>query len=390
MIPLGINGQASRLLTRMTLGRVTRIPVAPEYRSDYIWAGSEVVPDLAGYAAAVVTQPIPESDVSRSPIPMVHGVSSLDHIADGDVVAAHPTGYVRTLYRRDSPSNAIFVTDRCNSYCLMCSQPPRSVDDRDRIAEHLRLVDLMDPAPNDLAVTGGEPTLLKDDLIRLISHCKERLPSTGLHVLSNGRLFYYGSFASAVAEVGHPDLVFGVPLYSDVDFLHDHVVQSRGAFDETVIGLQNLGQYGVSVEIRVVLHQLTHERLPELAAFIYRNFPFAAHVALMGLEPIGLAVPNLRGLWIDPWEYGKALEQAVLYLDDRGMRVSLYNHQLCVVPAGLRRFCRKSISDWKAGYLPVCDSCALRSECGGFFASALERQCVSAHIEPFAAAGVAW
>ena len=77
--------------------------------------------------------------------PAVVGLPSLNHLEAGDIVAMEPTGYVRTLYRIGSSHNAIFATDRCNSYCVMCSQPPKAVDDRGRIREHLRLVELIDP-----------------------------------------------------------------------------------------------------------------------------------------------------------------------------------------------------------------------------------------------------
>lgn len=43
-------------------------------------------------------------------------------------------------------------------------------------------------------------------------------------------------------------------------------------------------------------------------------------------------VPNVSDLWIDPWDYREKLEEAVLALADRGMTVSIYNHQLCTLP----------------------------------------------------------
>ena len=105
-----------------------------------------------------------------------------------------------------------------------------------------------------MSITGGEPTLFKDDFLQLVSACKTHLPSTALHILTNGRLFYYDGFARQLGAIDHPDLMLGIPLYSDLDYHHDHVVQARGAFDQTMIGLQNLGRYGVPVEIRVVVH----------------------------------------------------------------------------------------------------------------------------------------
>ena len=105
----------------------------------------------------------------------------------------------------------------------------------------------------------------------------------------------------------------------------DYVVQARGAFDQTIQGLHRLAQYEQPVEIRVVLHKLTIPRLYDLAHFIYRNLPFARHVALMGLEITGFTRPNLNKLWIDPYEYQTELPRAVEYLAIRGMNVSIYN-----------------------------------------------------------------
>jgi His-Xaa-Ser system radical SAM maturase HxsC len=267
----------------------------------------------------------------------------------------------------------------------MCSQPPRAVNDDWRVQEMLDVIDLIDPTTRDLGITGGEPTLLKDGFLRVVEACRNRLPTTALHVLSNGRLFRYGSLARRVGDIGHHDLMIGVPLYSDLDSHHDYVVQANGAFEDTLLGLQSLGRFGVPVEIRVVLHSLTYDRLPQLAEFVYRNLTFASHVTFMGLEMTGFAVSNLDLLWVDPWDYRQRLEDATLFLAERGMNVSVYNHQLCTVPESLWPYCRKSISDWKNEYLPECGGCGVRAECGGFFTSVAKRR-HSSHIQPFTAA----
>jgi hypothetical protein len=72
-------------------------------------------------------------------------------------------------------------------------------------------------------------------------------------------------------------------------------------------------------------------------------------------------------LWIDPYDYQNQLEAAVEFLAIRGMNVSIYNHQLCVLPKSLWKFARKSISDWKNIYLDRCQPCGVKEECGGFF-----------------------
>jgi His-Xaa-Ser system radical SAM maturase HxsC len=161
--------------------------------------------------------------------------------------------------------------------------------------------------------------------------------------------------------------MLGIPLYSDDSKVHDYVVQAKGAFDQTVMGFHQLARYGLRLEIRVVLHSITIPRLPALAEYIYRNFTFAEHIALMGLEHIGYAPRNMDALWIDPHDYQDQLESAVEILSTRGMRVSIYNHQLCVLRQSLWKFAKKSISDWKNIYLDECQSCGVREQCGGFF-----------------------
>ena len=48
----------------------------------------------------------------------------------GDVLEVDPVlKRVAIRYRRGDNGNVLFATERCNSYCLMCSQPPREVDD---------------------------------------------------------------------------------------------------------------------------------------------------------------------------------------------------------------------------------------------------------------------
>lgn len=366
-------------LASSIIGRITTELASPDSKADSIllWNEEAAPTDTFGYMAVITPQRAPGWNVKA---PLIHSVSELDYLSDGDVIYINPSGFIRTLYRRSSPHNSILVTDQCNSYCLMCSQPPKQVNDFDRIHEHLRLIDLIDPETKEIGLTGGEPTLFKDDFLRLITYFKDKLPNTALHVLTNGRLFYYREFARRLGEIAHPDMMLGIPVYSDIDSEHDYVVQAKGAFEETVLGLYNLARYNVPVEVRVVIHRQTYRRLPQLAEFIARNFPFAAHVALMGMEMFGLVNANLDELWIDPYDYQAELKEAAEILNLSCMNVSIYNHQLCVLDRSLWHFARKSISDWKNIYLKECTECAVHEECGGLFQSAEKKH--SAHIKP--------
>jgi len=362
-------------VSKPALGRLTTVPIADRgTRQSYIIYGEPDAltkfEDYEGYAAALC-----KGDFGGSPIPLpvVESVRDLDWLGDGDVVHLRPDGSLNVLFRRSSRHNTILATERCNSRCLMCSQPPRNIDDSYRAQLVLRLIELIDPSADQVTLSGGEPTLLGDRFIEIAAKFARALPNTALHVLSNARLFKDAAFAQQLAAVNHPDLVLGIPLYSDVDTIHDFVVQAQGAFFDTIEGLYNLAERGLRLEIRIVLTQQTYQRLPQWAEFVYRNFPFVEHVALMGLEPVGLAKANHSDVWIDPARYSRQLEEAALALALRGMNVSVYNHQLCVLPRSLWPYAVRSISDWKNVYHQDCGCCGARSYCGGFFESALER-----------------
>jgi len=303
------------------------------------------------------------------------------YLADGDVIRFDPSkGSIRSIYRRNSEHNSFLVTERCNNFCLMCSQPPKEIDDSYIVNELLQAIPLVSRNTREIGLTGGEPTLLGEDFARLVRSLKNYLPQTTVHVLSNGRNFSKTKFTRSVADVGHPDLMIGIPLYSDVSQIHDYVVQADGAYDETIRGILNLKQHGVKVEIRVVIHKQTFARLPQLAEFISRNLLFVDHVALMGLEMMGFTKYNLEELWIDPGDYQDQLEEAVQILARNRVTTSIYNHQLCVLKPGLWPWAKKSISDWKNEYMPECEPCQIKEKCGGFFSSAKLRY--SSHITP--------
>ncbi|RTL56480.1 MAG: His-Xaa-Ser system radical SAM maturase HxsC [Rhodocyclaceae bacterium] len=304
------------------------------------------------------------------------------YLDDQDVISLGQDGHVRSLFRANSPHNSILLTEQCNNYCLMCSQPPKRVDDHWLLNEAMETIRRIPRETESLGITGGEPTLFGDNFIALLRHIKNWLPRISLHVLSNGRRFADAEFAEKYASVQHPDLMVGIPVYSADPARHDYVVQAHGAFDETIRGILNLKRLGQKVEIRVVLHKQTVSALPELAEFIARNLLFVDHVALMGLEMTGFTRANLDALWIDPAEYRQELSRSVRILRAYGLKTSVYNHPLCLVNRDVEPNYVKSISDWKNEFAQECAPCTRKSECGGFFSSGIQHG-YSQSISPF-------
>lgn len=300
--------------------------------------------------------------------PIIYDIPFLDHLEDGDIVSIFSDGVLRTLFKRSHTHNSIFVTDRCNSNCLMCSQPPK---DRDDISLYhninMQMAELLPDGIGEIGITGGETTLLGEKLTELTSLIYKNLPDTRIHILSNGRAFAWKSFTEKIYKGKNDNMIFAVPLYSDYYLYHDYIVQAKDAFHQTVLGIQNLARYGFRIEIRIVLHKQSIPRLYQLSKFIYRNMPYAEHVAFMGLEYVGYTPHNDKLLWIDPIEYSDELKDSVLYLSQKNMNVSIYNTPLCVLDNSLWKFARKSISDWKQTNLDECKKCSKLDECCGVF-----------------------
>lgn len=300
----------------------------------------------------------------------VHSIQNLNHLTDGDIIAINTDGVINTLYRINSNQNFLLATERCNSNCLMCSQPPRDMEDIYYLHNlHQKLIQLIPKDCIELGITGGEPTLLGNLFYNLLLQIQSELPNTDIHCLTNGRSFAWKNMADRLGALKYDKLMLGIPLYSDFYQIHDYVVQAKDAFNQTIQGIYNLAANDVRIEIRVVLQMQSIPRLKKLAQYIYRNLPFVEHITFMGLEHQGYTPFNIDKLWIDPVDYMEELGEAATFLADKDMNVSIYNTQLCLLPQELWQFSRKSISDWKNIYLDECKTCEVVDQCGGLFSS---------------------
>lgn len=311
---------------------------------------------------------------------------SFDYLSDGDIIGIEPhLRRVRSLYRKLSHHNSFLVTERCNHNCLMCSQPPRNVNDRWLLDEISRALPLVPSDTASFSFTGGEPLSDWREFTDVLMQCRDILPNTAIHVLTNGRAFARTEVVEAWAAVAHPQLMAGIPLYASVDHVHDYVVQARNAFDETVLGILKLKERRQRVEVRVVLHAITAPILEETCRWLSRNLPFVDHVALMGMENTGFAIANDEELWMDPLDYGQQLRCGLDLLAKAGMNVSVYNLPRCVLPSSVWPYAIQSISDWKNGFVDSCESCVERPNCSGFFTTGRPRY--SRGINPILAPG---
>lgn len=341
-------------------------------RSSNILISTDVRKPILGYGATITTNKLIIDNGKPYCI-----VDNITDFHEGDVVVLNKQGEVIFLYEINSKHNALMVTERCNHRCIMCPQPP-ILQEEDKTPFNLHLISLLDKSTKEIGITGGEPSLIGDNLFVLIKHIQKELPKTAISILSNGVRFADKEYAMKLAKCDHKDLQIDIPLFSDVAQEHNKIVGAK-TFYKTVQGLYNLALFRQRIGLRIVIHKQTYKRLPQFADYLYHNFPFVSQIAFMQMETTGLAKDNLNDLWIDPYDYNDELREAVLLLSDRGMKPYIYNAQLCVLPEDIRCYAQQSISDWKDIYLPECDGCLLKGKCAGFFAS--NKEIHSQHIK---------
>ncbi|OGM10728.1 His-Xaa-Ser system radical SAM maturase HxsC [Candidatus Woesebacteria bacterium RBG_16_34_12] len=327
--------------------------------------------ELKNYEAILFSSENIDKKIELLKIPTIYKIDGIHILDDADVVEILPDGRITVLYKKKSPHNIIFVTSKCNSNCIMCPQPINYAEGN-LTDLNLKLISLIDKSTNELALTGGEPTIAGKDLLQLILACKNLLPDTSLLLLTNARKFGDFNYTHLLSSILHPNLTIGTALYGDNDRQHDGIVGAKGAFNETVMGILNLASFGNQIEIRTVIFRHTYKNLLHIAEFIYRNMTFVKHIAFMGLETIHQGKQNLDSLWVPPYEMISYLEEAIHYLTQRVMNTSIYNIPLCLLPESLWKFARQSISDWKRSFDAKCQFCSVRENCSGMFDSTID------------------
>jgi radical SAM protein with 4Fe4S-binding SPASM domain len=249
--------------------------------------------------------------------------------------------------------------------------------------------------------TGGEPTL-REDLPELIAHAERNGQITGLN--TNARRLSDEDFVESLVKAGLDHVQ--ITLESSQPEIHDQMVQTKGAFTQTVRGLKNALASPLYVMTNTTMLQTNLLSIPATLDFLAET-----GVPTVGLNALiysgrgaavgtGLAEPQLKALlevarqkteshgqrliWYTPTQYCN-FDPVGLDLGVKGCTAALYN--MCIEPDGKVLPCQSYyqplgnllVNDWDSIWnhplairlrerknLPEkCGGCALLPECGG-------------------------
>ena len=128
----------------------------------------------------------------------------------------------------------LFLGSECNNDCIAC--PAKDEEKTRPVSELIDQVDAL-ADPENLELCGGEPTFHKD-LVSLIAHARSR-GARRIKLVTNGRTLADFDLLTRLVEEGCS--LFEVKINGSRPETHEAVTGTRGSFDETLQGLQNLG-----------------------------------------------------------------------------------------------------------------------------------------------------
>lgn len=301
--------------------------------------------------------------------PNITLTSSFWELQEGDLVYIDfGKGLFEIVWRSESSSNSILITEQCNHRCLMCSQPPKATDDFNWRTKLELLAEVLPENSDVLCLTGGEPSLYLDKLAAPVSRLIQK-NIRGISILSNGALLRRSNVRSFAEVVDPSKVLWCIPLYSHLSSVHDQIVASKGAWYKTLEGMQNLHEEGFAIQVRFIPLKQNQKGIEDYLEFISSSLSFIQQLVIMGLEVTGYAVANLADISPDYVHVTKELDKASSLLRRLPMEVNLFNLPLCLLPSSLHRFSVNSISDWKNYYPETCGRCELKQSCAGFFST---------------------
>lgn len=271
----------------------------------------------------------------------------------------------------ESDGATLFVTEKCNSNCIMC---PMSLASRKRglsipQSEWSGLVDQIPSNIMHITITGGEPFLEYRNLLPAMEKINERFPDAEILILTNGRALSIQRIFDQLAPLITERYLFAVPIHASCEELHDKITQAPGSFRQSVKAIRKLSGYGARIEIRIVGHQ---KNISDISRIFYMLSGMDVRfevVNLVAMEMMGCAASNRNSLWIDYDMLAQSAEKGIYYALMHGIDVGLYNFPLCMLPEKLWPLAKLSITPSKVRFYEQCRECREYNACGGLFYS---------------------
>ena len=228
-----------------------------------------------------------------------------------------------------------------------------------------------------LTISGGEPTLIRRRLLRVLDEARAR--GLGQIELQTNALLIDEGYARALAAGGVTSAF--VSLMSHDPAVHDRLAGYPGAFEPCLAGMDALAAVGIRVTPNVVVARETQGSVAEIVDFVARRLPCVRTVSLSAVQPHGRAAAGANELVPD---YAVLREEVPRARARAGRSNILLVNPYCGLPlcigwADQAAVSAEAVEAGRGGWREVpglentgdktqgapCVACALRTRCGG-------------------------
>jgi MoaA/NifB/PqqE/SkfB family radical SAM enzyme len=276
----------------------------------------------------------------------------------------------------------IQVVRHCNHFCGFCSNPTTPYT---HTFESMKVLvdDFVERGYFGVILTGGEPSL-HPELPSICAYASER----GLHVrmITNGSRLADPKFAQAMAEAGLK--IVHVSIYSVIEEIEDRLRGTPGTLPVALQALRNAHEFGIEVNLNCVINKLNADHLDLNIRYFIEHHPYIRHFVWNNLDPsMGRAEVNQDQFTPRLADFELSLHRACRLLQRSGRTFRVEKVPLCYMTefAWASTETRKIVKaeerivhflddkqtvrqrEWGHKYAEVCESCSLRSICGGVF-----------------------
>ena len=158
----------------------------------------------------------------------------------------------------------------CNNNCIFCMEEDRESRYAVNSAltpDHVRHILEQNAGAEEVCFTSGEPTLV-EALPEYVSWARE-LGYEKRSVMTNGRRLAYRNYAVTLAKAGMN--FFYISIHGHTEKLHDSLVRTKGAYRQTVGGLDQihaLRPYGIRLHTSTVITKRNVSHLGDIYHFL--------------------------------------------------------------------------------------------------------------------------
>lgn len=276
----------------------------------------------------------------------------------------------------------IQVVRHCNHFCGFCSNPTTPYV---HTFETMKVLvdDLKKRGYFGVILTGGEPSL-HPELPRIARYAADE----GLHVrmITNGWRLADEGFAKEMAEAGLK--LVHVSVYSVRPDVEAKLRGLPNTLEKAFAAVDNAHKHGIEVNINCVINKLNADHLDENIRHWIEHHPHIRHFVWNNLDPsMGRAEVNQDQYTPRLADFEVSLSRALRLLHASGRTFRVEKVPLCYMTefAWASTETRKIVkgeerivhfldakqtvrqTSWEHIYAEACESCTLRTICGGLF-----------------------